>query len=87
MCLRYGYELDGTSDRCVCGAEMTSDHAFICPSGGYPSARHNEVQEVLADAMRSVLQDVEVEPTLLPFEDEDLEGRTANRSQAARVDI
>ena len=54
---------------------------------GYPSARHNEVRDVLAEAMRSVVHDVEIEPTLLPYEGEDLDGRTANKSQAARVDI
>ena len=29
----------------------------------------------------------QIEPTLLPYEGEDLDGRTANKSQAARVDI
>ena len=43
VCLRYGYELDGLSSRCVCGKEMSHDHALSCPTGGYPSARHNEI--------------------------------------------
>ena len=37
--------------------------------------------------MRSAFCGVEIEPELLPYEDEDLTGRTANRSTAARVDI
>ena len=85
--LRYGYELEGIPDKCVCGAEMTPDHALSCPCGGYPSARHNEIRDVLAEVMRSVVHDVELEPTLLPYEGEDLDGRGPNRSQAACVDI
>ena len=87
VCLRYGFALDGLPTTCVCGAEMTTDHALICPCGGYPTARHNEVRDVVADAMCGVFQDVEIEPQLLAYEEEDLSGKTANRSAAARVDI
>ena len=87
VCLRYGFGMDGIPDRCVCGTEMSLDHALSCPCGDYPSARYNEVRDVLAEAMRSVVHDVEKEPTLLPYEGEDLDGRTANKSQGARVDI
>ena len=66
---------------------MTLDHAFACPAGGYPSARHNEIRDLMANVMREVLPDVEIEPKLLPFQDEDLGGRTANRSYYARLDI
>ena len=83
VCLRYGYELDGLSSRCVCGQEMSHDHALSCPTGGYPSARHNEIRDILADTLQSIAHDVEIEPVLLPFEGENLPGRTANRSTAA----
>ena len=66
---------------------MTTDHALTCPCGGYPIARHNEVRNILADTIREVLPDVELEPALLPYGGEDLNGRTANRSQEARLDI
>ena len=66
---------------------MSLDCGFTCPWGGYPSARHNEVRDGLAEAIRSVVHDVEIEPTLLPYEGKDLVGRTANKSQAAPVDI
>ena len=58
---------------CVCGAAMTIDHALTCPCGGYPITRHNEVRDVIADVMREVVSDVEVEPQLLPYADEHLE--------------
>ena len=63
---------------CVCGAAMTVDHALTCRSGGYPTARHNEIRDVIADVLRDVVRDVEVEPSLLPYSNEDLSGRTAN---------
>ena len=66
---------------------MKIDHALTCPCGGYPIARHNEVRDVIADVMREVVSDVEVEPQLLPYTDEHLEGRTTNRSPEVRVDI
>ena len=66
---------------------MTTDHALTCPCGGYPIARHNEVRNILADTIREVLPDVELEPVLLPYDGEDLNGCTANRSQEARLDI
>ena len=58
LCLRYGFSLDGLATACVCGADLTVDHALTCPSGGYPTARHNEVRDLLADVLRSVCADV-----------------------------
>ena len=49
--------------------------------------RHNEVRDVVADAMSSAFQDVEVEPVLLPHSGEDLFWKTTNRSEESRVDI
>ena len=40
VCIRYGYPLDGLPTTCVCGSDLTVDHALTCPCGGYPLARH-----------------------------------------------
>ena len=66
---------------------MTVDHALTCPSGGYPTARHNEVRDLLANVMMDILRDFEIEPKLLLYQGEDLEGKTANRANEARLDI
>ena len=87
VCLRHDVAIHGLSTSCVCQAEMTVDHLFVCPAGGYPSARHNERRDLTANVMQEALPDVEIEPRLLPFQDEDLGGRTANRSCNARLDI
>ena len=87
ICLRYGFPLDGIPLTCVCGQAFSVDHAMTCPCGGYPSARHDEVRDVLADAMRSVFREVETEPQLLPYAEKDLSGKTANRAPEARLDL
>eukprot|EP00117_Sycon_ciliatum_P033438 scpid91769/ scgid25728/ len=87
VCIHYGLSLDGESCVCVCGPAMTIGHALTCPAGGYPTARHNEIRDVLADTIGKVLPDVEVESVLLPFEGKTLPCRTAYRSLEARLDI
>ena len=88
LCIRYGHQLTGLPDSCVCGDALTTSHAFTCPAGGYPSARHDEIRDLLADVLcEAGLKDVETEPSLLPFEGEDLPGKSANRSAEARLDI
>ena len=66
---------------------MSLDHSLSCPCGAIRQLATTKFVTVLAEAMRSVVHDVEIEPTLLPYEGEDLDGPTANKSQAARVDI
>ena len=87
VCIRYGLSLEGVSSSCICGQDMTIDHAMSCPAGGYPIARHNEIRDILSEAIREILPDVEKEPLLKPFEGETLPHRTANRSLEARLDI
>ena len=63
----------------------------MCPRGGYPTVRHNEVhihiRDSIADILRSVSPDVVIEPKLLAFGGETLQWPIANRSQEARLDI
>ena len=87
ICVRYDFPIGDLPTTCVCGADMSLGHAMCCPCGGYPTARHNEVRDVLAGILQEVVRDVEIEPRLLPFQGESLTGRTANRSSEARVDI
>ena len=50
-------------------------------------ARHDDVRDLLACVLRDAVREVEVEPQLLPLDNEDLPGKTVNRSAAARLDI
>ena len=85
--VRTGYPLDGLPATCVCGKEMDTDHALTCSTGGYPIARHNEIRNIVAEVLREVVTDVEVEPCLIPCDGEDIPFRTANRSAEAHLDI
>ena len=87
MAIRYGFPLAGLPTSCVCGEPLTCHHAFVCPAGGYPMARHDEIRDLLAQMLREVAHDVEIEPTLLPFNGEHLPGQSANRTVQARLDI
>ena len=87
IAIRYGFALFDLAERCACGEALTIHHAFVCPAGGYPSARHNELRDLLAAALGEVVSDVELEPRLLPLTDESLPFRTCNRDAEARVDI
>ena len=67
---------------------MSVDHALTCPTGGYPSLRHNELRDVLVEVMTSsAIPDVQTEPPLLPLDDEQLHGAAANRAAEGRLDI
>ena len=57
---------------------MIIDHALTCPSGGPPTAHHNDIKDVIANVMWGAVTDVDVESKLLPNNNEDLTGRTAN---------
>ncbi|KAG0729126.1 hypothetical protein GWK47_030959 [Chionoecetes opilio] len=49
--------------------------------------RHDEVRDVTASMLREVCRDVSTEPTLLPLDGEQLQYRTANTANEARVDV
>lgn len=87
VCLRYGLVPDGVPPSCVCGEDMSLDHALTCPTGGYPTARHDELRDVIASAIGDLLPDVQVEPKLLPYDGEHLDGRGPTRDIEARADI
>ena len=67
VCLRYGWLPDHLPSNCVCGAAFTVKHALSCPSGGYPSLRHHEVQDLITELMSKVCTEVSTEPHLEPL--------------------
>ena len=72
---------------CQCGADYTVAHALSCQLGGFPTHRHNETRDLLADVMTEACNSVAIEPLLTP-----VNGRTFSHSSTttdanARVDI
>ena len=43
MALRYGWVPSQIPSHCVCGQPFTIQHVLQCPTGGFPSIRHNEL--------------------------------------------
>ena len=70
----------------VCGQLFTIAHALSCPTGGYPSIRHNELHDITADLLKEVCSDVTVEPSLQPLTGEVLSMRTSIRGEEVRLD-
>ena len=63
-------------------------HALDCMLGGFRTIQHNEVRDVLAQAMREAgHKAVEVEPQLQNLTGEVFEYKSANKQDDARSDI
>ena len=72
---------------CACGKAFDIHHALSCPTGGYPSLRHNELRDITAHLMREVCHDVTTEPSLQPITGESLTVRSYNLQDNARLDV
>ena len=60
---------------------------MICPYGGLPIVRHNEIRDITTQWLTEVCPDVEREPQLQPLSGEIILPRTANKQDEARLDI
>ena len=59
-----------------------------CPSGGFPSIRHNEVRDLTFAFLSEVCQfNVHTEPTLQPLQGKHLKYKSANGEVGARLDV
>ena len=85
VALRYEWKQPNLPNMCVCGKNLTVDHA--CPTGGLPTLRHNDISDLTADLMAEVCNNVCTEPELQPLSGEALQRRSANCQDGARVDI
>ena len=87
LCLRYGWLLPKVPSTCVCGSPFSASHALQCPTGGFPSVRHNEIRDMLSDLLKEVCHDVSLEPSLQPLTGERLSYRSACTDDEARLDV
>ena len=85
--LHYGWLPSGLPVHCVCGQGFSIDHPLNCPTGGYPTLRHNELRDFTAELLSEVCADVCTEPPLQPLSGETLTYATANVEDGARLDI
>ena len=87
LALRYGWALERLPSQCICGKPFNTDHALNCPTGGFPTVRHNEVRDLLASLLTEVCSDVAVEPALQPITGETFQRRSTSTDNGARLDI
>ena len=87
IALRYGWLPSNLPTNCSCGISFSVQHALSCPTGGYPTLRHNEVRDLTADLMAEVCHDVCTEPSLQPLTGETLTGASAISEDGARLNI
>ena len=78
LCLRYATRL--------LRKQLTIEHALSCASGGFPSIRHNELRDLMAQFLTETCHSVGIEPPLQPLGGEVLRHRTANREDSAHLD-
>ena len=63
------------------------DHALCCKKGGFISARHDKLRNLLAGSLTRVCNNVEVEPQLTKIDNEVFRLQTTSNEDDARLDI
>ena len=86
ICLRYNMRPKSMPSKCPCGQPFDVTHALNCHRGGFVNARHDNIKNLEAKLLKSVCNDVEVEPQLQPVTFGGFQ-RSANTSDEARPDI
>ena len=76
-----------TPSVCTCGTKFSVEHALLCPQGGFPYIRHNEIRDLTANQLTEVCNDVCIEPELLPINSELFNGASSYTQDGARLDI
>ena len=87
LALRYNRQVKNLPSKCPCEAEFTVTHALNCHRGGFVNARHDQIRNFECSLLKSVVQDVECEPSLHPVLNKNGYQRTANLDDDARLDV
>ena len=85
--LRYDWSIKNSPSHCVCGHSFSIDHSLSCPTGGFPSIRHNEIRDITTSLLSEVCHGVSTEPHLQPLTGETMFHRSAITDKGARLDI
>ena len=69
----------------VKGSSFNTDHALTCPTGGFPSVRHNDLRDFTAKLLTEVRPNVCIEPPLQALTGELLSHETSNSEDGASL--
>ena len=75
------------SSSCTCGMSFSIDHTMTCNLGGFPTIRHNEIQDHTASLLSEVCHNVAIEPHLQPLNGEGFHHKSAITDENSRLDI
>ena len=67
LCLCYSWQPNLLPSTCVCGKTFCIELTLNCPSGGYPSIRHNELRDITATLLTDICHSCGTEPGLQPL--------------------
>ena len=87
ICLRYGWQPVFLPDFCPCEYHVSVDHSLSCPTGGFPTLRHNETRDIVANLLDDVCHDVQKQPILQKLTGEILPQKSNSTDDEARLDI
>ena len=88
IALRYNWQIDNIPKHCGCGSPNDINHCLTCKLGGYVVMRHNQVRDTIADVMKEVCHDVQLEPQLIVIEDEEKPlSQHSSTADNARLDV
>ena len=76
---------------CLCGSEFDIRHSMSCKKDGFIYIRYNDSRNLTVNMISEVFEKClsvwEIEAKLMPSSGEELQGRTSNNSNEARIDI
>ena len=87
LALRYSKPVKNLPSKCPCGSNFDVTHALNCHKGGFVNARHDNIRNVECSLLKSVVRDVECEPSLQPVVNKEGYPATAILDDDARLDI
>ena len=87
VALRMAWTPADLPSTCQCGADYTVSHALSCQLGGFPTHRHNEIRDLLADVMTETGNSVAIKPVLTPVDGRTFQHPSTTTDPNARVDI
>ena len=71
---------------CLCRSKFDIQHSMSCRKGDFLYIKHNDLRDLTANMISEVCKDTKIKSKLTPLSGEELQGRTSNNSNVARVD-
>ena len=67
--------------KCPCGQKCDLNHAINCKSGGFVAMRHSNVRDFEVNLLKTIQNDVKIEPALQKIDNERIDGRTGDEAR------